>query len=109
MGQRRRRIGDECVKILTGNDLKSGAVTWWTGDGWSAFVNEAVDVGSHGDEIAAKEEAARRVNSPYVIDAIATENGLRPAHIKERIRSLGPTVRTDLTLDPALAASNWVI
>ena len=36
------------MKILTGNDLKSGAVTWWAGNFWSLHVDEAVDVG---DEI----------------------------------------------------------
>jgi hypothetical protein len=46
------------------------------------------------------EEAARRVNGAYAIDATATPDGPRPAHIKERIRALGPTVRLDLSLDP---------
>ena len=37
-------------------------------------------------------------------------NGVRPAHIKERIRALGPTVRPDLTLKPGDPdAGNWVI
>ncbi|MEY4720982.1 MAG: hypothetical protein RIQ46_707, partial [Pseudomonadota bacterium] len=31
------------MKILTGNDLKNGAVTWWDGQGWSIHVNDAVD------------------------------------------------------------------
>jgi hypothetical protein len=47
---------------------------------------------------------------PYLIDAEATEQGPRPAHIKDRIRALGPTVRPDLTLKPADAdAGAWVI
>ena len=47
---------------------------------------------------------------PYVIDATATADGPRPAHIKDRIRALGPTVRPDLTLKPAdPAAGDWVI
>lgn len=98
------------MKILTGNDLKSGAVTWWTGEGWSLHVEEAAEVGEHGEEIAAREAAARRVVSPYVIDGEKSADGIRPAHIKERIRALGPTVRLDLSLkraDPA--AGNWVI
>ena len=98
------------MNILTGNDLKTGAVTWWTGEGWSLHVDEAVDVGVHGEEIAARENAARHVVAPYVIDAAQTAEGLRPAHIKERIRALGPTVRLDLSLKPAdPAAGNWVI
>jgi hypothetical protein len=98
------------VKLLTGNDLPSGDVTWWTGSGWSRHVEDAVDVGEHGEAIAAEEDAARRVNAPYVIDAIATPAGPRPAHIKDRIRALGPTVRPDLTLKPADPnAGSWVI
>lgn len=98
------------MKILTGNDLKSGAVTWWDGSGWSLYVNDAVDVGEHADEILAREDAARRVNCGYAIDAERTSEGVRPAHIKDRIRALGPTVRMDLSLKPAdPEAGNWVI
>lgn len=98
------------MKILTGNDLKTGAVTWWNGHDWSLHVDDAVDVGDRADEIAQREEAARRVNVPYAIDAIRDERGVRPAHIKDRVRALGPTVRPDLTLKPADPdIGNWVI
>ena len=98
------------MKLLTGNDLASGDVTWWTGRDWSRHVEDAADVGEDGERIASVEEAARRVNVPYVIDAVATPEGPRPAHIKERIRARGPTVRTDLPLNPAdPAAGAWVI
>ena len=98
------------MKLLTGNDLSSGDVVWWTGAGWSRHVEDAADVGASGEAIAQAEEGARRVNVPYVIDAAATPDGPRPAHIKDRIRALGPTVRTDLTLKPAdPAAGSWVI
>lgn len=88
------------MKLLTGNDLPTGDVLWWTGAGWSRHVAEAADVGDDGAPIAAAEEAARRVNGAYVIDATGTANGPRPAHIKDRVRALGPTVRPDLTLKP---------
>lgn len=98
------------MNILTGNDLATGDVIWWTGEGWSIHVNDAVDVGDKGAEIAQAETAARRVNEAYVVDAEKDENGVRPTHIKERIRALGPTVRLDLSLKPAdPAAGNWVI
>ncbi|MEI9850910.1 MAG: DUF2849 domain-containing protein [Sphingomonas sp.] len=98
------------MKLLTGNDLVTGDVTWWTGDGWSRHVEDATDVGEEGEAIAAAEEGARRVNAPYVIDATGTADGPRPAHIKDRIRALGPTVRPDLTLKPADPnAGSWVI
>ena len=98
------------MKILTGNDLKSGAVTWWDGVQWSLHVDDAVDVGEHADSILARESAARRVNAGYAIDAVKDADRVRPGHIKERIRALGPTVRPDLTLKPAdPAAGAWVI
>ena len=98
------------MKILTGNDLKTGDVTWWTGSDWSRHVEDAVDIGDHGEHILHEEEAARRVNAPYIIDAEQTDEGPRPAHIKDRVRALGPTVRPDLTLKPADPdAGNWVI
>ncbi len=98
------------MKILTGNDLISGDVIWWTGDGWSRHIEHAVDVDAHGESIAAVEEAARRVNAPYVIQGEMTEAGPRPAHIKDRIRAVGPTVRLDLSLKPAdPSVGEWVI
>ncbi|MFZ9394973.1 MAG: DUF2849 domain-containing protein [Erythrobacter sp.] len=96
--------------ILTGNDLKSGAVVWWDGTAWSLHVEQAVDVGDRTEEIIAREQAARRVNSAYAIEATRDDNGVRPAHIKDRVRALGPTVRPDLTLKPAdPEIGNWVI
>jgi len=98
------------MKIVTGNDLKTGDVTWWDGQGWSRHVNDAVDVGDKADGIIAREEAAQNVVSAYAIDAESGEDGIRPAHIKDRIRALGPTVRLDLTLKPAdPTVGNWVI
>lgn len=99
------------MKIITGNDLKSGAVTWWTGYDWSIHIEEAVDAGEQAEAIAQREEAARRVNGPYVIHAERDDKGTpRPDHIKERIRAIGPTVRPDLTLKPAdPEIGNWVI
>jgi hypothetical protein len=86
------------VNLLTGNDLPTGDVIWWTGKGWSRHIEEAVDVGCDGDAILATEEAARRVNASYVVEA---EGGI-PLHIKDRVRAAGPTVRTDLGVNPAI-------
>lgn len=99
------------MKVLTGNDLKTGLVVWWDGRNWSALVDDAVDAGDQADAIIAAEQAAQRVNGAYAVDAEReARGGIRPAHIKERIRALGPTVRTDLTLKPSDPdAANWVI
>lgn len=98
------------MRILTGNDLRTGAVIWWTGTYWSLHVEDAVDVAGEEDRIAPREEAAQRVNGPHAIDAELHEGSPRPAHIKDRIRARGPTVRPDLTLKPAdPTAGSWVI
>lgn len=100
--------GDK-IKVLTGNDLLTGDVTWWTGSGWSTAVNDAAALGDDAAAIIQVEEAARRVVSAYVIDATCDKGVVRPAHIKDRVRALGPTVRLDLSLrphDPAAAA--WI-
>lgn len=98
------------MKILTGNDLKSGAVVWWDGQSWSQHIGDAVDAGADAGDILAREEAARRVNAGYAIDAEATEDGPRPAHIKDRVRALGPTVRPDLAVKAADEMGwDWVI
>jgi hypothetical protein len=98
------------MNILTGNDLATGDVIWWTGNGWSRHVKDAVDVGEKGAEIAQTEVAARRANEAYVIEAAIVDGTVRPAHIKDRIRALGPTVRLDLSLKPAdPGIGNWVI
>mgnify|MGYP000409807281 CR=1 FL=1 len=99
------------MRVLTGNDLKTGDVIWWTGQGWSRHVDEAADAGEQAEQVLAAEEAALRVNVPYVIEATREEDGsVRPAHIKDRIRALGPTVRPDLTLKPKdQEALDWII
>jgi hypothetical protein len=98
------------MRILTGNDLRTGAVVWWAGTYWSLHVEDAIDVTGDEDRIAPREEAAQRVNAPYAIDAEIKDGSPRPAHIKDRVRALGPTVRPDLTLKPAdPTAGSWVI
>lgn len=98
------------MKLLTGNDLPTGDVIWWTGNGWSRHVAEAVDVAEKGDGIARNEEAACRVNNAYSIDAAPGPNGPLPLHIKERIRAVGPTVRPDLAIKPVdKSAGSYVI
>jgi hypothetical protein len=98
------------MKLLTGNDLGTGDVVWWSGEGWSRLVADAVDVGDHGEAIAKREEAARRVNVPYILDAAPGPHGPVPLHIKDRIRAAGPTIRRDLGIQAEETSSEgWVI
>ena len=89
------------MRLITGNDLLSGDVTWWTGREWSRHIDEAVDAGAEAEAIAKREEAALRVNVPYIVDAANGPTGPVPYHIKDRIRATGPTVRPDLGVKPA--------
>jgi len=83
------------MKLLTGNDLPTGDVVWWTGGGWSRHVEDAADVGASGEAIAQAEEGARRVNVPYVIDAAATPDGPRPRTSRTAsARSVQPSAPT---------------
>src|SRR3546814_4021050 len=88
------------MRLLTGNDLKTAAVIWWTGRDWSVHVEDAADAGEHGEAILAAEEGARRVNGGYMIHAVDTPPGPRPGHNTDRIRARGPTVRLALNLKP---------
>lgn len=98
------------MRLVTGNDLVTGDVTWWTGREWSRHVADAVDTGDQGEAIAKREEAALRVNVPYIVDAAAGPTGPVPLHIKDRIRAYGPTVRPDLAIKPADASvGSWEI
>ena len=77
-----------------------------------ASRQDAADVGDQADAILAREDAACRVNGGYAIEAEPDPSGrgVRPAHIKDRVRAYGPTVRPDLTLKPAdPEAGSWVI
>ncbi len=82
------------IKLLTGNDLLTGDVLWWTGDGWSLHLADAVPV--EGEALLNDTIAAERVNDAALIDAEMTSAGPRPRTMRERIRGRGPTVRPDL-------------
>lgn len=81
------------IKLLTGNDLLTGDVLWWTGAGWSLHLRDAVPVDD--PALLARIVAEERVNDPAFIDA---EPGTppRPRTTRERIRGVGPSVRPDL-------------
>ena len=87
------------IKLLTGNDLLTGDVLWWSGSGWSLHLADAVAV--EGDALLDETIAAERVNDPALVDAEPTPAGPRPRTMRERIRGQGPTVRPDLNRIPA--------
>jgi hypothetical protein len=88
----------ELGKVATANRLSDGAVVFLTRAAkWSEHIDSAVvavepqaaaALGEHGKAA----EAANHVTGSYVIDVERRDGRVVPLHIRERIRSLGPTV-----------------
>lgn len=97
------------IKILTANNLLSGEVVFLTDDGdWSPHICEAA-VAETAEAIAELEAAGvigereRTVVASYLVDVERGSNGPVPVRVREHIRTLGPTVRTDLGKQAELA------
>ena len=80
------------IRLLTGNELITGDVVWWTGNGWSRSLADAVDTGAGGDALLARIQSEQRINDAALIDAEPTATGPRPRTMRERIRGAGPSV-----------------
>lgn len=89
-------------KVLTANRVGTGLVVFWSADEqWvdaidDAFVVVGADAAAALEALVPGFQAGTDVTDVYVIDATREGAHVRPAHIRERIRSLGPTVREDL-------------
>ena len=88
--------------ILSANALLDGGVVYRAAVGWSAHLADALVAR---DEAAAAGleadlEAAERSGDPLgpalVAVALDPSGQIIPAHYRERIRALGPTIRRDL-------------
>lgn len=86
------------TKLLTANALRTGAVVWWSGTGWSPSLADAAPLdATTGAAILAEQAASEDWSDLALVDAEpAPAGGFRPTHIRERIRAHGPTVRPDL-------------
>ncbi|WP_448580063.1 DUF2849 domain-containing protein [Thermaurantiacus sp.] len=93
------------MKLLTGNRMRTGEVVWWAGEGWSSRLADAVGLETaEGERLLALEAEAELINDLALVDAERRADGRwRPLHVRERIRSFGPTVRPDL----AVAGEDW--
>jgi hypothetical protein len=89
-------------KTLTANRLGDGAVVFLTRSGvWSEAIDEAavaLEPESQAALVQRGKEAEVRnlVTGAYLFDVERRQGRVRPLHIRERIRTLGPTVRLDL-------------
>ena len=89
-------------QLVTANRLRDGIAVFLTrSGGWSELIDEAV-LALEPQAAAALEARAREderktvVTGSYLIDAERLNGRVRAAHIRERMRALGPTVRLDL-------------
>ncbi len=89
-------------KILTANELLSGDVIYfgqtgtWSRDLDEAFVGLDDNAWTWLEQKGEGEDRIGRVVGAYLVEVEKTATGVRPTHIRERIRTLGPTVRNDL-------------
>lgn len=89
-------------QVMTANRLRDGDVVFLTRAGvWSEKIDDAV-LAQEPQAIAALEARAAEdvkktlVTGQYLFDAERVDGKIRALHIRERIRTLGPTIRTDL-------------
>lgn len=89
-------------QVMTANRLGDGEVVFLTRDGsWNEKIDAAVLAQEPLAIVALEARATEAVNAnhitgPYLFDAERVAGKIRATHIRERIRTLGPTVRLDL-------------
>ncbi len=93
---------EEKGQVMTANRLNDGDVVFLTRTGeWSEKIDEAA-LAQEPLAVAALEtrasaaEIANVVTGQYLFEATRIEGKIRADHIRERIRTLGPSVRLDL-------------
>lgn len=90
------------MHIITANRLTDGEVVWLAANGNWVETVEAAETFHDKEALAAglaraqAAVAARLVVDAYEIAVEQSEGRLVPVRFRERIRALGPTVRTDL-------------
>ncbi|MCA0432431.1 MAG: DUF2849 domain-containing protein [Proteobacteria bacterium] len=89
-------------QVMTANRLRDGEVVFLTRAGiWSEKIDDAVlalepQAAAALEERAQQDVKATAVTGTYLFDAERIDGKIRALHFRERIRTLGPTVRTDL-------------
>ncbi len=89
-------------QVMTANRLRDGEVVFLTRAGtWDERIDDAVLALEPQATAALETRAAEDVKSTlvtgtYLFDAERINGRIRATHMRERIRTLGPTVRMDL-------------
>ena len=103
MSAQPRKLARNGLYVVTANELLSGDVVFRNANGgWSPGVDAAAVLDSQDKGFvelaeAQKDERANIVIAPVLIEVTVDDGAIRPVHIRERIRALGPTVRADLS------------
>jgi hypothetical protein len=89
-------------QLITANRLRDGIAVFMTRNGdWSETIDDAVlalepEAAAALEARAKDDEKKTLVTGSYLIEAERIDGRVRAAHIRERMRALGPTVRIDL-------------
>ncbi|MCW2306761.1 DUF2849 domain-containing protein [Rhodobium gokarnense] len=96
------------MKSITANRLNDGEAVWLDARGaWVTDARRAAVFRSDDEAVAMLETVSRQgdvVVEPYAIDVTVEAGAMVPVRLRERIRAKGPTVRSDLGPQAALAA-----
>ncbi len=88
-------------QVMTANRLRDGDVVFLTRAGtWDVKIDEAVlalepEAVTALEARAVEDAKANLVTGQYLFEAERVNGSIRASHIRERIRTLGPTVRVD--------------
>lgn len=89
-------------QIVTANRLRDGLVVFLNRSGeWSERIDDATlalepEAAAALEARAKSDEKVTLVTGTYLVDAERRDGRIRASHIRERLRTLGPTVRPDL-------------
>ena len=98
------------LHVLTANRLTDGIVVFWSGDSkWTEWINQAElaeDAAwkAYLERVGEVAEARNIVVEPYLVPVSRKRHQIEPLHIREKFRTLGPSVRLDLGKQAELAA-----
>ena len=92
----------DTLYILTANDLLEGDVIFLGEAGWlrdhrGARIARNADEAKALEAVGAADKAARKIIDPYLVEVSLDADGTpTPIRHRERLRTLGPSVRPDL-------------
>lgn len=98
-----KKARNEGTKVITANDLLSGAVIYWRADhSWTEDLGEAAIL-EGADALDALEQAAAdeaRSVGPYLMDVEDDRSPSGRGRLREEIREVGPTIHPEFSRLP---------